>query len=68
VHRPEVVGTTDEETWGEIASGQTTSSSAAAAGTLTLTGDPEAVRRLGRILSRGTVLATAEGIVGHSRA
>ena len=65
---PAVTLATDEETWADIASGQLASSAAAAAGRLTLTGDPDAVRRLARILSRGAVLATADGMVKDSRA
>jgi DNA-binding HxlR family transcriptional regulator/putative sterol carrier protein len=60
---PAVTLTTDEGTWADIASGQTTASAAAAVGAVTIAGDPEAVKRLGRILSRGRVLATAEEIV-----
>jgi DNA-binding HxlR family transcriptional regulator/putative sterol carrier protein len=65
--RPAVTLTTDEETWADIASGKTTASSAAAEGTLTLAGDPQAVTRLGEILSRSVVLGQAEGIINAGR-
>ena len=64
---PAVTVTTDDETWADIASGQTTAYTAADAGALTLTGDPRAAKRLGKILSRRRVLATAEGIVTGAR-
>src|SRR6266702_3966017 len=57
---PDVTLTTDEETWADMASGQTTGCAAAAAGALTLAGDPQAMVRLKRILSRHRVLAQAE--------
>ncbi len=60
---PAVTLTTDEQTFAEMAAGQTTASAALDAGTLTLAGDPEAISRLQRILSRRRVLAVAEGIV-----
>jgi DNA-binding HxlR family transcriptional regulator/putative sterol carrier protein len=56
---PAVTLTTDEETWAEIASGKITASSAAAAGALTIDGDPEAARRLGKIFAREPMLAQA---------
>lgn len=59
VDDPSVVVTTDEETWADIASGRTTASSAAAAGALILTGDRQAVRRLGEIFGRDRMLAHA---------
>jgi DNA-binding HxlR family transcriptional regulator len=63
-----VVLTTDEGTWADIVSGKTTASSAAAADALTVTGDPEAVKRLGRIFSRGRMLAQATaGAAGGQR-
>jgi putative sterol carrier protein len=64
---PAVTLTTDEETWADIASGQTTASAAAAAGALTLVGDPRAVTRLGKIFSRSRVLGQANEIIEHSR-
>ncbi len=63
---PAVTLTTDEETWADMASGQTTGSAAAAAGALTLAGDPQAVVRLKRILSRQRVLAQAEATLKSS--
>jgi DNA-binding HxlR family transcriptional regulator/putative sterol carrier protein len=56
---PSVVVTTDEETWADIASGKTAASSAAATGALTVAGDPRAVKRLGKIFSRGQMLGQA---------
>jgi DNA-binding HxlR family transcriptional regulator/putative sterol carrier protein len=56
---PSVVVTTDEQTWADIASGKTVASSAAAAGALTLAGDPEAVKRLRKIFSRRQMLGQA---------
>lgn len=64
---PVVTLSTDEETWAQMAAGQTSASAAAAAGTLTIDGDRRAVRRLARIFSRSAVLATADGIVKHAR-
>ena len=63
---PAVTLTTDEETWADMASGQTTGSAAAAAGALTLAGDPQAMVRLKRILSRHRVLAQAEATLKSS--
>jgi DNA-binding HxlR family transcriptional regulator/putative sterol carrier protein len=57
---PAVVLTMDEETWADIAAGKITASSAAAAGALTIAGDPRAAKRLGKILSRHQVFAQAE--------
>jgi DNA-binding HxlR family transcriptional regulator/putative sterol carrier protein len=54
---PAVTWTTDEKTWAEIASGKITTSSAAAAGALTIGGDPEAARRLRKIFSRKRMLS-----------
>jgi putative sterol carrier protein len=55
--------TTDERTWADIASGKITASSAIASGALTLTGDPQAAKRLKKIFSRNRVLAQAEATV-----
>ncbi len=60
---PAVTITTDNETWADVASGETTATAAAEAGRLTLVGDRAAVRRLARIFSRSTVLAQADGLV-----
>jgi DNA-binding HxlR family transcriptional regulator/putative sterol carrier protein len=57
---PAVVLTTDEETWADIASGKIGASSAAATGALSVAGDPQAVKRLGKIFSRNQMLAQAE--------
>jgi DNA-binding HxlR family transcriptional regulator len=60
---PAVVLTTDEETWADIVSGKITASSAAATGRLTVAGDPQAARRLGKIFSRDRLLAQAEDVI-----
>jgi putative sterol carrier protein len=60
---PAVVLTTDEETWADIASGKITTSSAVAKGALTVAGDPQAAKRLGKIFSRNQVLAEAEATI-----
>ena len=54
-----VVVTTDEATWVEIVSGTTPASAAAAEGRLTVTGNRDARRRLGKIFSRAQMLALA---------
>jgi DNA-binding HxlR family transcriptional regulator/putative sterol carrier protein len=60
---PAVVLTTDEETWADIASGKITTSSAVSKGALTVAGDPQAAKRLGKIFSRNQVLAEAEATI-----
>jgi DNA-binding HxlR family transcriptional regulator/putative sterol carrier protein len=60
---PAVVLTTDEETWADIASGKITASSATATGALTIDGEPQAVKRLGKIFSRKQMLAQAEATI-----
>jgi DNA-binding HxlR family transcriptional regulator/putative sterol carrier protein len=67
-HSPAVTLTTDEDTWARMASGKTTGSAAAAAGTLTLTGDHQARTRLAKILSRSRVFAQVEGIIKDAQA
>jgi DNA-binding HxlR family transcriptional regulator/putative sterol carrier protein len=57
--------TTDEETWADITSGKITASSAAASGTLTVAGDPEAAKRLRKIFGREPMLARAQAMVGR---
>src|SRR5918997_1904880 len=57
---PAVVLTTDEETWADIASGKVSASSATATGALGVAGDPQAVKRLGKIFARNQILARAE--------
>src|SRR3954469_18566660 len=64
---PDVVLTTDDETFADIASGQTTGSSATATGAMTVTGDPKAAKRVGKILSRRRVLGQAEAMVRAAR-
>jgi DNA-binding HxlR family transcriptional regulator/putative sterol carrier protein len=54
---PAVTLTTDEETWANIACGKITASSAAATGALTVAGDRQAAKRLGKIFSRNRLLA-----------
>ncbi len=57
---PAVTVTTDEETWADVASGKVAASSAAAAGALTVAGDPEAAKRLRKIFAREPMLANAQ--------
>lgn len=54
---PDVVVTTDDKTWADIAAGKTTASEASASGALNVAGDKRAVKRLGRIFSRERMLA-----------
>jgi DNA-binding HxlR family transcriptional regulator/putative sterol carrier protein len=63
---PAVVLTTDEETWADIASGKISASSAAATGALSVAGDPQAVKRLGKIFSRSQMLARAEASINRA--
>jgi len=58
-----VVVVTDEETWADIASGKITTSSAAAAGVVTITGHRQAWNRLRKIFSREHMLAQANAPV-----
>jgi DNA-binding HxlR family transcriptional regulator/putative sterol carrier protein len=60
---PAVTLTTDEKTWADIASGNTTASSAAATGALTVAGDPEAAKRLRKIFARKPMLAQAQATI-----
>jgi DNA-binding HxlR family transcriptional regulator/putative sterol carrier protein len=60
---PAATLTTDEETWADIASGRITASAAIASRALTLTGDPQATKRLKKIFSRDRLLAQAEATV-----
>jgi DNA-binding HxlR family transcriptional regulator/putative sterol carrier protein len=64
---PAVTLTTDEETWADIVSGKITASSAAARGGLTVAGDPQAAKRLGKILSRDPLFAQAEATINGAR-
>ena len=64
---PAVTVSTDERTWADLASATTTASAAAAAGALQLNGDPEAIERLKRILSRRRILAHAETTINETR-
>lgn len=64
---PAVTLSTDEQTWADLAAGETTASAAAAAGELTLVGDRRAIRRLATIFSRSRVFAQAEAILKHAR-
>jgi putative sterol carrier protein len=57
---PSVAVTTDEETWADIASGEITASSAAAAGALTIAGNQQAAKRMQNIFSRSPMLARAK--------
>ncbi len=49
---PAVTWATDEETWADVASGKITASSATATGNLTISGEPQAAKRLRKIFSR----------------
>jgi DNA-binding HxlR family transcriptional regulator/putative sterol carrier protein len=60
---PAVTWTTDEETWADIASGNTRFSSAAATGALTVAGGPQAAKRLLKIFSRSQMLARAKATI-----
>lgn len=66
---PAVVVATDEQTWADIVSGRTKTSAAAEAGSLTVTGEPQARERLRRIFSRRHMLAstTWEGTAGSTK-
>jgi len=64
---PAVVLTTDEETWADIVSGKIMASSAAATSTLTVAGDRQAAKRLGKIFARDPLLAQAEVIIDGAR-
>jgi putative sterol carrier protein len=57
---PAVVVTTDEDTWANLVSGNTTTATATATGALTITGDPQAAQRLRNIFRRKHMLAQAE--------
>jgi DNA-binding HxlR family transcriptional regulator/putative sterol carrier protein len=61
---PAVTLATDERTWTAIAAGAITASAAVDAGTLTVTGDRAAGRRLKRMMARDRVLAGAEKRIG----
>ena len=54
---PAVVLTADEDTFIDIATGKTSGSAAVAAGSLSITGDQRAVKRLGKVFSRKGLLA-----------
>ena len=64
---PAAALTTDEETWADIVSGKTTASSAAATGALTVAGDPQAVKRLGKIFHRDKLFEQAEVTIDGAR-
>jgi DNA-binding HxlR family transcriptional regulator/putative sterol carrier protein len=64
---PAVTLTVDEETWADIASGKITASSAAATGALTVAGDRQAAKRLGKIFPRDRLLAQAEATISGAR-
>ena len=64
---PAVTLTTDEETWADIASGKIRASSAVATGALTVAGDPEAAKRLRKILAREPMLAQAQATIDRGR-
>jgi putative sterol carrier protein len=64
---PAVTLTTNEETLAEIVGGKITASSAATNGALTVTGDRQAAKRLGRIFSHDQILAQARAAVTGAR-
>ena len=64
---PAVTWTTDEETWADIASGNTRFPSAVATGALTVAGDPRAVKRLRKIFSRTGMPARAKATIEQER-
>ena len=66
--QPAVVLTTDEQTFADIACGKITASSAAAAGALTIEGDRQAAKRLGRIFAREQLIASSARQPGEDRA
>jgi putative sterol carrier protein len=60
---PAATVTTDDETWADIASGKISTSSATAAGAMSVAGDPQAYKRLRKIFSRHQMLAQAEATI-----
>jgi DNA-binding HxlR family transcriptional regulator/putative sterol carrier protein len=64
---PAVTWTTDEETWADIVTGKVRFSPAVATGALTVTGDPQAVKRLRKIFSRSQILARAKRTIDGAR-
>jgi DNA-binding HxlR family transcriptional regulator/putative sterol carrier protein len=64
---PAATVTTDDETWADIASGKISTSSATAAGAMSVAGDPQAYKRLRKIFSRHQMLAQAEATVSSAR-
>jgi len=59
--------TTDEKTLADIASGKITASSAARSGALTVAGDRQAAKRLGKIFGRDPLLAQAEASISGAQ-
>lgn len=57
---PGVVVATDEATWAALATGTTTDRAAAATGALSVSGDRQAAKRLGKIFSRYHMIARAK--------
>jgi putative sterol carrier protein len=64
---PAVTLTTDDQTWADVVSGRITASSAAATGALTVAGDRQAAKRLGKIFSRDPMLAQAKATISGAR-
>jgi DNA-binding HxlR family transcriptional regulator/putative sterol carrier protein len=64
---PAVTWATDEETWADVASGKITASSATATGNLTISGEPQAAKRLRKIFSRTRMLAHAKATIDGTR-
>jgi DNA-binding HxlR family transcriptional regulator/putative sterol carrier protein len=64
---PAVVLTTDGETWAYIVSGKITAAAAAATGALTVAGDRQATKRLGKIFAREPILGQAKPTIDGAR-
>jgi len=62
-----VTWTADEETWADIATGKIRFSPAVAMGVLTVSGDPDAAKRLRKIFSRSQMLAQAQATRNGAR-
>lgn len=64
---PAVIVTTDENTWAGIVTGRITASGATDTGALTVVGDREAAKRLGKIFSRDHMLAQTNWLLAAPR-
>ena len=63
---PSVVVSTDERTWADVVIGKTKTLAAVASGTLTVTGDPQAVERMRKIFSREHMVGQANAAGGRA--